>query len=114
MRIRMPRRRRPAPGRSRLDITTILLNGERAVRHLRTPPNQFWSPNGIEHLLEQEAERVESFFPGREFRLVPLRDGNFNFVEVKLEIPPHEAEGVECAELKQSQGLSAASSSTVG
>lgn len=37
-------------------------------------------------LLEQEVDRVKRFFPGLEFRLVSLRDGNFNFVEVKPEM----------------------------
>jgi len=78
--------KRKRPGRSRLEITTILCDGTRATRHLRTAPNQFLSPAGVETLLGQEADRVEQFFPGREFRLVPLRDGNFNFVEVKLEV----------------------------
>src|SRR5438309_907257 len=34
-------------------------------------------------LLEQEADRVAKWFPGLEFRLVTLRDGNFNFVEIE-------------------------------
>ena len=37
-------------------------------------------------MLKFEAERVEQFFPGLEFRLVPLQGGNFNFVEIKPEI----------------------------
>jgi hypothetical protein len=71
------------PGRTRLTITTILCDGQRARRELRTPPGQFLSPAGIDAQLEVEAKRVEEFFAGREFRLVPLRDGNFNFVEIE-------------------------------
>ena len=53
------------------------------ARHLRTPPGRFLSPQGIDALLDAEAKRVEEYFPGLEFRLVPLRGGiNFNFVEV--------------------------------
>ena len=61
------------PGRTRVDITTILRNGQRGRRSLRTPPNQFLTPAGLDALLQQEAARVEQFFPGVEFRLVPLR-----------------------------------------
>lgn len=57
------------PGVSRLTITTILLDGQKATRNLRTPPNQYLSPAGVEALLEAEAKRVEEFFAGREFRL---------------------------------------------
>ena len=71
------------PGRTRLDITTILCDGQRLKRNLRTPPSQFLSPAGVDAQLDAEAKRIEEFFPGREFRLVPLRDGNFNFVETK-------------------------------
>jgi len=39
---------------------------------------------GVDALLDQEAARVEQFFPGLEFRLVPLRDGHFNFMEIPL------------------------------
>jgi hypothetical protein len=75
--------KRKKPGRTRLDITTILSDGKRITRHLRTAPDQFLPPAAVDILLKQEADRVEEYFPGREFRLVPLRDGNFNFVEVQ-------------------------------
>jgi hypothetical protein len=68
-----------------MDLTVIRLNGTRFRRHLRTLPNQFLSPAG-EGWLKKEADRVEQFFPGLEFRLVPLRGGNFNFVEIKPEL----------------------------
>jgi hypothetical protein len=87
------------PGRSRLTVTVVRLDGRRAVRNIRTPPNQFFTPAGVEEQLKFEADRVENYFPGLEFRLVPLRDGNFNFVEV----PPPELTaqpGTECAEME--------------
>ena len=71
------------PGRSRLTITTILLDGKRHRRELRTPPGQFLSPRGVNAQLDEEANRVEEFFPGLEFRLVQLSDGSFNFVEIE-------------------------------
>jgi hypothetical protein len=69
--------------RSRMTVTTILLDGKRLTRNIRTLPGQYMSPAGVESQLENEVRRVDEFFPGREFRLVPLRDGNFNFVETK-------------------------------
>jgi hypothetical protein len=68
--------------RANLTVTAILLNGKRFTRRLRTPPKKYLKPEGVEAVLAEEASRVEQFFPDREFRLVPLRDGNFNFVEV--------------------------------
>lgn len=68
-------------GRKNLRITTIMSDGKRVTRNLRTPPGQLFTESGIDALLEREAARVEEFFPGRDFRLVPLRDGSFNFVE---------------------------------
>jgi hypothetical protein len=71
------------PGPTRITIKTILSNGKTETRHLRTPPNQFLSQGGIDWLLHEEAKRVEEFFPGLEFRLVPLRSGvHFNFVQI--------------------------------
>jgi hypothetical protein len=67
-----------------VQITVALLDGQKIRRHLRTPPQNALTPDGVESVLQQEAARVEQFFPGREFRLVPLRGGrDFNFVEVE-------------------------------
>ena len=74
------------PGRSRLDITVVRLNGTRVARHVRTPPGEFMSEKDFEAALKQEVERVEEFFPGIEFRLVPLRGGKFNFVEIRSDL----------------------------
>jgi hypothetical protein len=64
-------------------ITVIPLVGRRGVRRRIAPAGRLISPEGIDGILEQEAEIVERFFPGAEFRLVALRDGNFNFVQTK-------------------------------
>ena len=72
-------------GRKNLKVTVVRLDGRRMTRNLRTAPGQLLTPTGVEMTLKQEAERVETYFPGLEFRLVPLRDGNFNFVETKIE-----------------------------
>ena len=74
------------PGTSRIDITVVCLNGRRFQRHLRTQPNSFLSPELVNEALLQEATRVEEHFPGREFRLVPLVGGRFNFVEMKSDL----------------------------
>jgi hypothetical protein len=88
------------PGPTRITIKTILCDGRKATRHLRTPPNTFLSPQNIDALLDAEAKRVEEYFPGLEFRLVPLAGGiTFNFVEV----PPSEVaagQGAESAEIE--------------
>jgi hypothetical protein len=68
-------------------ITVALLDGQKIRRTLRTPPQKALSAEGVEAVLQQEAERVEQFFPDREFRLVPLRGGrDFNFVEIEKEL----------------------------
>ena len=72
-------------GRKNLKVTVVRLDGRRMTRSLRTAPGKLLTPTGVEMTLKQEAERVETYFPGLEFRLVPLRDGNFNFVETKIE-----------------------------
>lgn len=67
--------------RKNVKITVIQIDGKRVTRCVRTPPRQRLTAAGVDALLDNEAERVARFFPDREFRLVPLLDGNFNFVE---------------------------------
>jgi hypothetical protein len=79
-----------------IKLCVIFLDGKRLRRTVHAAPGSRLTPDGVDMLLETEAERVEAFFPGREFRLVPLRDaGQFNFVEIEK---PVAAEGAECAE----------------
>lgn len=61
------------------------MNGKRATRKQTAPAGKLFADSGIEQLLKIEAYRLEQWFPGKEFRLVPLRDGNFNFVELRTE-----------------------------
>jgi hypothetical protein len=77
--------RNPRPGsiRKSVSITVIPLVGRRGTRRRVAPAGQLITPAGIDVILEQEAEIVERFFPGAEFRLVALRDGNFNFIQTK-------------------------------
>jgi hypothetical protein len=70
----------------RIDIKIVRLDGSKVVRRLRTEAHRRLTPVGINAMLRQEADRVEQFFPGLEFRLVPLRGGNFNFVEIPAEM----------------------------
>jgi hypothetical protein len=76
--------RHPLPSgmRKSVTFTVIPLVGRRATRR-RVAAGRLITPAGIDGILEQEAEIVERFFPGSEFRLVTLRDGNFNFVQIK-------------------------------
>jgi hypothetical protein len=71
----------------KVDIKVVLLDGQKVTRHLRTPKHyQRLTKAGIEQLLDIEADRLEQFFPGKEFRLVPLRGCAFNFVEIAPEL----------------------------
>jgi hypothetical protein len=70
------------PGTRKFKVTVVRLDGRRATRSLKAMKGQLLTPLGLEAALKHEAERVEQYFPGLEFRLVPLRDGNFNFVEI--------------------------------
>lgn len=79
--------------RKNLRIATILADGRKFNRTLRTPPRQMFTPAGVDEVLKREAARVEEFFPGREFRLIPLRDGNFNCVEAKKDFTTEDTEG---------------------
>jgi hypothetical protein len=68
----------------KINFKVVRLDGTTATRRLRTPAHRRLTAKGVEWLLLQEADRMERFFPGLEFRLVPLRDGNFNFVEIPV------------------------------
>jgi hypothetical protein len=70
--------------RKHVTITVIPLVGRRGTRRRIAPAGQLITPAGIDGILQEEAEIVERFFPGGEFRLVALRDGNFNFVQIKM------------------------------
>ena len=77
-----------AKPRKNLRFTVILIDGKRFPKIVRAPAGKLISAKGIEAVLADEATIVEKFFPGREFRLVPLASGDFNFVEM----PKEEAE----------------------
>jgi hypothetical protein len=69
-------------GRKSVSVTLVMLNGKRMTRRARANPGQLITPAGVEGHLQAEAALLERHFPGREFRLVELRDGNFNFIEI--------------------------------
>jgi hypothetical protein len=80
--------------RKNLRFTVILLDSKRIERIARSAPGLLINERGIESALAQESARVEQFFPGREFRLVPLSNGSFNFVEIsKVEAELREKRG---------------------
>ena len=74
-----------AKPRKNLRFTVILTDGKRFPKIVRAPAGKLISTKGIEAVLDDEATIVEKFFPGREFRLVPLASGDFNFVEMSAE-----------------------------
>lgn len=77
--------RTPRAGRKNVRFTVVRLNGERATCSQRTPAGALLTDAGVQEMLAREWVRVEKWFPGVQFRLVALRDGNFNFVEFKKE-----------------------------
>jgi hypothetical protein len=71
--------------RTNIRLQVILRDNKRVSKIVRTPPGRVFTESGIESVLRSEAEMVEKFFPGREFRMVPLSGGTFNFVEIAKE-----------------------------
>ena len=71
----------------KIEIKVVRLDGTKHVRRLRTQTHiRRLTSSQVDEVLHQEAERVEQYFPGAEFRLVPLRNGSFNFVEIEPEV----------------------------
>jgi len=64
-----------------LCFTVCLADGQKIRRRLKTLPRMQLTAEGLEAVISEEAAFVEKCFPGREFRLVPLRGRAFNFVE---------------------------------
>ncbi len=76
---------KPKVGRKNLTVKVRFLDHSTVVRKLRAPAGKLLTDKGVDQVLEQLAGQIESEFPKQEFRLVPLRDGNFNFVEVAVD-----------------------------
>jgi len=72
--------------RANIRLSVILRDKKKTSKIVRTPPGKVFTEKVIEDVLRHEADLVEKFFPGREFRLVPLTGGQFNFVEVVPEL----------------------------
>lgn len=68
--------------RKNLTLKVRLLDGSAVVRKVRAPAGKRITDKGVDQVLENIGAQIEEAFPGREFRLVPMRDGNFNFVEI--------------------------------
>ena len=79
--------------RKQVVITMCFLNGKKERERIHAPRGKAFTKQGIENILNAQATYVEKAFPGREFSFVPLRDGNFNFVECL----PRETEGAPAA-----------------
>jgi hypothetical protein len=67
-----------------VSITVVMLDGKRVRRRVRAAPGMELTPAGVDGILESQAEQIDQAFPGRAFRLVPLRDCAFNLVEVPV------------------------------
>jgi hypothetical protein len=70
----------------KVSFKVVMLTGETVTRRHAAPRGTRFTREGIDHLLTQEAARVEQYIPGHEFRLVPMRDGGFNFIEIPAEM----------------------------
>jgi len=71
--------------RKNVRFSVILVDGRRFPKIVRAPAGRRMPEALVEAVLTREAELVEKHFPGREFRLVPLASGDFNFVEMGKE-----------------------------
>lgn len=69
--------------RKNLTVKVRLLDGSTVVRKVRAPAHKQLTDKGVDQILETLGAQAEEAFPDKQFRLVPLRDGNFNFVEIK-------------------------------
>ena len=65
-------------------LTVCLSNGTKIRRKYKAAAHQGITKIGIEQILEQESAAVSQAFKDRDFRLVPLSDGNFNLVEIEV------------------------------
>lgn len=60
-------------------------------RLFRAPPGKMLTPQGVDSVLTQTVNAIEQeWFPGHEYRFVPIGPGEFNFI--------HEDECKKCAE----------------
>lgn len=70
-------------------LAVILRDKKRFAKTVRAPAGQLFTEAGVDAVLRNEAELLEKFFPGRDFRLVPLSNsgnsGHFKFVEISKE-----------------------------
>ena len=70
--------------RKRILFSTFFLDGAPPVRQgYRAPHGQVLTEYAVKALLRARLAEAESFFPGRRFVPVRLRDGNFSLVEQK-------------------------------
>jgi hypothetical protein len=70
--------------RKNIRLAVILQDGKRHTKIVRAPAGRQFTDPAVDAVLDNEAQLIEKFFPGREFRLVPL-DKGFNFVEIAKE-----------------------------
>lgn len=74
-----------AKPRKNVRFSVILSDGKRFPKIVRAPAGKLLTEAAIDAVLAQEATVIEKYFPGREFRLVPLASGDFNFIEMGKE-----------------------------
>jgi hypothetical protein len=71
----------------KVNVTTVLLDGQRARRSLRTLGHRTrLTEVGRKALINFETDRLRQFFPGRIFRTVLLGWPHFNFIEIKSDL----------------------------
>lgn len=69
-------------GPKNVTLTTIFLDGARVAQTYRALPGQVLTEPGLGELLGARLVETARHFPGRKFRVVRLRDGNINLIEV--------------------------------
>ena len=79
----MARTPKPRNYRKNVTFTLIRANGTKERRHYRAAPRTLFNDKAVDNMLEKQAALLEKLFPGIDFRLVPLADGNFNLIEEK-------------------------------
>lgn len=61
----------------------------REVVTLRAKPGRYWTEEQVDQTLMDSATKLEDTFPEIDFRLVCLKDIEFNFVEIGKDDPDH-------------------------
>ncbi|MGH9780336.1 MAG: hypothetical protein ACRD33_00835 [Candidatus Acidiferrales bacterium] len=72
------------PGRTKLHIIRVKIfgpeNGEPRRHRFRAGNGHIFTEEGVASVLEHVGNHLEQKFPGQDFRMVEIGEGEFNFV----------------------------------